>query len=61
MIDIEKAKVFITCPEKNKPVWTGVLVVASEWDSYGRGMNRQTCDLCGQVHEWTKDDACYKS
>jgi len=61
MIDIETAKVLITCPKKKKPVWTGVLVAPEGWRDYGAGENRQTCDLCGNVHEWTKADAFYAS
>ena len=55
------SQVLITCPEKGKPVYTGLNY---EWPTFDAAeLPRQTvqCPLCGDTHEWTKDDAFLRS
>jgi hypothetical protein len=59
------SRVMITCPETNKPVYTGVKL---DELSFERLINRQTlqgtivdCPHCAQEHQWRGEDAYLES
>ncbi len=51
------AKVMIRCTETNEPVYTGISMDESTFESRDLGTKRVLCPDCGQEHTWDKDDA----
>ena len=51
------AKVMIRCTETNEPVYTGISIDESAFESSELGTNKVSCPHCGQEHTWDKDDA----
>jgi hypothetical protein len=53
------AKLMIRRTETNEPVYTGISMDESSFESSDLGTNRVLCPDCGQEHEhtWDKDDA----
>lgn len=45
----------IQCPSTGRPVSTGIEMLAIE--QLPMVIAKARCPACGQVHEWTKDDA----
>jgi hypothetical protein len=51
------AKVMIRCTETNEPVYTGISMEESAFESRDLGTQSLLCPDCGQEHAWDKDDA----
>jgi hypothetical protein len=51
------ARIFVTCPETNMPVYTGLAMDKSSFESSTLRDKRVTCPHCGKVHVWQKEEA----
>jgi hypothetical protein len=53
------AMVLIMCPVSNLPVQTGLFMDESTFESatIPDEENRLKCPLCGEIHEWQKEEA----
>ena len=51
------SQVLITCPETNRPVYTGLNFEWPSFESANLPPQSLKCPLCGKVHEWAKTDA----
>ena len=51
------ARIFVTCPETNMPVYTGLAMDRPSFESSTLEDERVTCPHCGKVHVWQKEDA----
>lgn len=52
-------KIMINCPNTGKPVFTGMSMDrrSFEQDSKAFSLTGTPCPECGEVHEWSKQDA----
>ncbi len=50
------AKLMIRCTEMNEPVYTGISMDESAFESSDLGTKSMLCPDCGQEHTWDKDD-----
>ena len=50
------AKLMIRCTETNEPVYTGISMDESAFESSDLGTKSVLCPDCGQEHTWDKDD-----
>lgn len=52
-------KIMINCPNTGKPVFTGMIMdrQSFEQDSKAFSQTGTPCSECGEVHEWSKQDA----
>jgi hypothetical protein len=50
-------RIFVTCPETEMPVYTGVAMDESLFKSSDLRDKRVMCPHCGKVHVWKKEDA----
>lgn len=51
------ARIFVTCPETNMPVYTGIAMDESSYESADFENETVKCPHCGKVHMWQKEDA----
>ncbi len=51
------ARIFVTCPETDMPVYTGLAMDKSSFESSTFRDKRVTCPHCGKVHVWQKEEA----
>lgn len=51
------ARIFVTCPETEMPVYTGIAMDESSFESSDLQDKRVMCPHCGKVHVWQKEDA----
>ena len=50
-------RVMITCPQTGKHVYTGLNFDWMTFESIGPEQADARCPLCGETHEWSKDEA----
>lgn len=55
------AKVMIRCTETNEPVYTGISIDESAFESSELSTESVSCPHCGQKHTWDKDDPSSKT
>jgi hypothetical protein len=50
-------RVLITCPETQRPVYTGLNMDWNAFDTVELPEQTLVCPQCGRRHDWRKDDA----
>lgn len=51
------ARIFVTCPETEMPVYTGIAMDERSFESSAFQDKNVKCPHCGNVHVWQKEDA----